>query len=96
LSFAVRRDGRFVGEATLYAFDYHGGCELGIRILPEYRRGGLAGMIIDGFTEQGARLGLTSIRATVMAENTPSVGLCTKHFDSFTRDGDVIKFISEI
>ena len=96
MSFAVRRNGRFVGEATLYAFDYHGGCELGIRILPEHRRGGLAGMIIDGFTECGARLGLTSIRATVMAKNLPSVGLCTKHFDSFTADGDVIRFISEI
>ena len=96
MSFAVRRDDRFVGEATLYAFDYRGGCELGIRILPEHRRGGLAGMIIDGFTECGARLGLTSIRATVMAKNAPSVGLCTKHFDSFTDDGEVIKFISEI
>lgn len=96
MSFAVRKDGVFVGEATLYAFDYHGGCELGIRILPEHRRGGLAGMVIDGFTDQGARLGLTSIRATVMAKNLPSVGLCTKHFDSFTADGDVIKFISEI
>ena len=96
MSFAVRRNGRFVGEATLYAFDYRGGCELGIRILPEHRRGGLAGMIIDGFTECGARLGLTSIRATVMAKNAPSVGLCTKHFDSFTDDGEVIKFISEI
>jgi RimJ/RimL family protein N-acetyltransferase len=96
LSFAVRKDEVFVGEATLYAFDYRGGCELGIRILPEYRRGGLAGMIIDGFTEHGARLGLTSIRATVMAENLPSVGLCTKHFDVFTEDGDIIKFISEI
>lgn len=96
MSFAVRKRGIFVGEATLYAFDYHGGCELGIRILPEYRRGGLAGMIIDSFTECGARLGLTSIRATVMAKNLPSVGLCTKHFDSFTEDGDVIKFISEI
>lgn len=96
MSFAVRRQGRFVGEATLYAFDYRGGCELGIRILPEHRRGGLAGMIIDGFTECGAKLGLTSIRATVMAKNAPSVGLCTKHFDSFTDDGEVIKFISEI
>ena len=96
MSFAVRKDGVFVGEATLYAFDYHGGCELGIRILPEHRRGGLAGMVIDGFTQQGARIGLTSIRATVMAKNLPSVGLCTKHFDSFTADGDVIRFISEI
>lgn len=96
MSFAVRREGEFVGEATLYAFDYLGGCELGIRILPEHRRGGLAGMIIDGFTDQGARLGLTHIRATVMAENTPSVGLCTKHFEDFTREGDLIKFINEI
>jgi RimJ/RimL family protein N-acetyltransferase len=96
MSFAVRKDGRFVGEATLYAFDYHGGCELGIRILPEYRRGGLAGMIIDGFTECGSRLGLTNIRATVMADNLPSVGLCKKHFDSYTHEGNIYKFISEI
>jgi len=36
VNFAVRLDGRFIGEAVLYRFDYKGGAELGCRILPEY------------------------------------------------------------
>jgi len=36
VNFAVRLDGKFIGEAVLYRFDYKGGAELGCRILPEF------------------------------------------------------------
>ncbi len=36
VNFAVRLDGKLIGEAVLYHFDYKGGAELGCRIAPEY------------------------------------------------------------
>ena len=95
MSFAVRREGKFVGEATLYAFDYLGGCELAIRILPEYRRLGISGRIIDGFKEQGRSLGLLLICATVMERNLSSVALCKGHFDNCTHSGDTYYFTNK-
>jgi RimJ/RimL family protein N-acetyltransferase len=35
VNFAVRLDGKCIGEAVLYNFDWRGGAELGCRILPE-------------------------------------------------------------
>ena len=36
VNFAIRLDGRCIGEAVLYNFDWRGGAELGCRIAPEY------------------------------------------------------------
>ncbi|MBD9247390.1 MAG: GNAT family N-acetyltransferase, partial [Clostridiales bacterium] len=36
VNFAVRLDGKLIGEAVLYHFDWRGGAELGCRIAPAY------------------------------------------------------------
>lgn len=36
INFAVRLEGKLIGEAVLYCFDYRSGAELGYRIAPEY------------------------------------------------------------
>ena len=36
VNFAIRLDGKCIGEAVLYRFDWRGGAELGARIAPEY------------------------------------------------------------
>ena len=36
VNFAVRLDGKLIGEAVLYRFDYRGGAELGCRIAAAY------------------------------------------------------------
>lgn len=35
MNFAIRKDGKFWGEVILYNFDFRGGAEIGVRILPE-------------------------------------------------------------
>lgn len=35
LNFAIRKDGKFVGEVILYNFNFRGAAEIGVRILPE-------------------------------------------------------------
>ncbi|MEE3420180.1 MAG: GNAT family N-acetyltransferase [Lachnospiraceae bacterium] len=40
INFAIRLDGKFIGEAVLYNFDFRGGAELGCRIAKEYAGNG--------------------------------------------------------
>lgn len=42
MNFAIRRDGVFIGEAILHHFDFRGGCEVGLRLLPEFGKRGYA------------------------------------------------------
>lgn len=97
ISFAVRQEGDFIGEATLYGFDYLGGCEVAIRVLPQYRRLGVAGKILDGLFDNAASLGLVSLSAQVMKDNIPSVGLCKKHFEEYSQINEkTYKFTQKI
>ena len=36
VNFAIRLDGKLIGEAVMYNVDWRGGIELGCRIAPEY------------------------------------------------------------
>ena len=36
MNFAIRLDGKCIGEAVMYNVDWRGGIELGVRIAPEY------------------------------------------------------------
>lgn len=36
VNFAVRAGEKFAGEVVVYDFDYHGGAQIGVRILPEF------------------------------------------------------------
>lgn len=40
VNFAIRLDGKMIGEAVLYNFDFRGGAELGVRIGREYAGNG--------------------------------------------------------
>jgi len=96
MAFAVRVNGAFVGEATLYAFDLLGGCECSIRILPEYRRDGIATKALLALHLVGKRAGLISLCATVDARNEPSKKLCKKCFEKVSKTEDKYKFYSEL
>lgn len=72
-SLAIRVDGKMAGEALLYNFDYAGGVETGIRLLPEYQGKGI-GPIADKMLARYAQdfLGAQTIKAKCFKENTPS------------------------
>lgn len=88
ISFAIRYKGSFVGEATLYRFNLLGDCQSALRILPEMRRLGIASRALSAIINFGEKIGLTSVSATVMAKNEPSIALCKKCFASFADTSD--------
>ena len=73
VNFAIRLDGRFIGEAVIYRFDYKGGAELGCRILPEYAGNGYGAEAFRRAAEWSLyQLGLYRLRAKCFHENEAS------------------------
>ena len=73
VNFAIRLDGKFIGEAVLYNFDYKGAAELGCRILPEYAGNGYGAEAFRRAAEWSLyQLGLYRLKAKCYHENEAS------------------------
>ena len=73
VNFAIRLDGKFIGEAVLYNFDYKGGAELGCRILPEYAGNGYGAEAFQRAAEWSVyQLGLYRLKGKCYKENEAS------------------------
>ncbi len=73
INFAIRKDGEFAGEVVIYNFDYVGGAEIGVRILPKFDGMKIGTESIKIASEYAVyKLGLFKIRAKCLKENIPS------------------------
>ncbi len=81
LSLAIRAKRMLIGEAVLHAFDYKGGADISIRILPEHQNKGFGREALSLILRIAARIGLTRLYARVNPENLPSVSLFSKLAD---------------
>ena len=91
LPFAIRADGKFVGEILLYGFDAHGGASLAVRLLSDARGRGFARDAVATLLRYALQsLGLLCVRAEVREENTPSLRLFDRAMRRVSsRDGSV-------
>ena len=73
VNFAVRLDGKLIGEAVLYRFDYRGGAELGCRIDRDYAGKGYGTEAFAAVAEWGLyQAQLTRVVAKCFKENEAS------------------------
>ena len=73
VNWAVRLEGRCIGEAVLYNHDWRGGMELGCRIAPEYAGHGYGTEAFAAAADWALyRLGLRKVVAKCFHENTTS------------------------
>ncbi len=73
VNFAVRLEGKLIGEAVLYRFDYKGGAELGCRIAPEYAGFGYGREAFSAVADWALySLGLGAVVAKCSRENEAS------------------------
>jgi len=73
VNFAVRLDGKLIGEAVLYRFDYRGGAELGCRIDKTYAGNGYGTEAFTAVAEWGLyKAQLTRVVAKCFKENAAS------------------------
>ena len=78
LSVAVRVDGDFVGEGVLYDFDFLGGCEAAIRLLPSMQGRGIGSRAFRALIDLAREIGVKNLSARVKKENTPSIAMMDK------------------
>ena len=78
----------FVGEGVLYRFDFKGGCEIAVRVLPEYCGRGYGRMIVDGILEIARGLGLSLVVCNIDKRNTAALRCFTKEFFEDMGDAD--------
>ena len=73
MNFAVRLDGRLIGEAVLYSFDGRGGAELGCRIDKAYAGHGYGTEAFAAVADWGLyKVHLGKVVAKCFKENTAS------------------------
>ena len=73
VNFAVRLDGKLIGEAVLYNFDYRGGAELGCRIDKAYAGNGYGTEAFQAAAEWGLyQVNLSRVVAKCYRENEAS------------------------
>ncbi len=86
-SFAVKADGKLIGELVLHNFDYYGGVEMGFRFFKDCQGKGYA-------TESGLRLkefvktvlGANTLKSRCFKENVPSKNLIGRLGLNLTRE----------
>jgi RimJ/RimL family protein N-acetyltransferase len=84
---AVRLRDKMIGEVILHNFDYHGGCEIGIRILPEYKGQGYGRETLNTIIQYALYdIGLDIVRAKCYKENRPSSNMLSTVMRSVGED----------
>lgn len=92
VNFAVRADGVFVGEVVVYDFDYHGGAQIGARVLKEFGGRGYGKEAVAAVTEKLLYdLGLSVVYAKCHKENTKSFKMLSALMEKAGED-DTFRF----
>ncbi len=77
--FAVKKDGKLIGELCLYNFDFFGTAELGFRFIPKEQGNGYATESATALIDYAFnKLKVTYLKARAFKENLPSNKLLTK------------------
>ncbi len=96
MTFAVRYNGTFVGDALLYGFDHMGCCQCAVRLFKKYMQRGIATQVLCRFKTLCFEMGLVRLCATVYEENVASEKLCKKIFDSYEYNGEKVIFTADL
>ena len=97
VNFAVRLDGKCIGEAVLYRFDWRGGAELGCRIAPDYAGNGYGTEAFAAVADWGLyQLQLAHIVAKCYKENDASFRMLSSCMRKTGEDDTFYYFDKEV
>lgn len=97
LPFFIYYCDRFVGEALLYAFDGRGGAECAIRILPEYRRRGIARETLSILLSYARdTLHLSYLDGACRESNEPSRALLESTMTPYTERDGILRYRTDL
>lgn len=84
--------GEYVGEAVLYGFDYSGGAELAVRILPEHQGRGLGSLCIEAVAKLCAEIGISRLIGRADERNIPSRKMVEKTFQEISHANGIVYY----
>lgn len=96
LALAIIHKGEFVGEASMFSFDYQGGAEVAIRLLPEFWGRGLGSDALSQLVSLAKAMDLKRITTAVKKENRASIAMTKKHMNYVRDEDDTVLFEREI
>ena len=85
IALAIREGGQFVGEATLYDFNYRGSASIAVRVLPDYHSKGVGSRATMALIELARNIGLTTVNAEILNENERSIKMTSKFMQIVNR-----------
>lgn len=92
MSFAIRYEGSFAGEAVIFGFDFVGGARVAIRLLPEFWGKGLGSEALELLLEVSKEIGLKTVTTAVKKENATSIRMTGKYMNYKCDEGDTAVF----
>jgi RimJ/RimL family protein N-acetyltransferase len=92
ITLAIREGGAFVGEATVYGFDYRGCASIAVRVLPEHHSRGIGSRATSALIELARAIGLSCVTAQIMEENIASVKMTSKLMQLEKRENGKVYF----
>ena len=92
ITLAIRHEGDFAGEATLFAFDYVGGAKVAIRLLPEFWGKGIGSEALRMMLEVAREIDLKRVTTAVKKENRSSIKMTGKYMSYKCDEGDTSIF----
>ena len=79
VNFAIRKDGKFIGETVIYELNFRGECKIGVRILPEYGGHGYGKEAFERTVKYALYgLGIKKVISSCYKENEASVKMHEK------------------
>lgn len=96
MTLAVRLDGEFIGELVIWGFDFKGGAEVAVRILPDKRGEGLGSEAMSLALSIASKIGVTVLRGRVDERNAASLGMMDKYFKRCDTSDGIIYYECEL
>ena len=81
ITLAIRLDGEFVGEATIYGFDYRGSASIAVRVLKGCHSKGIGSRATAALVSLAKEIGLITLKAEILNENENSIKMTSKFME---------------
>lgn len=81
ITLAIREYDEFVGEATIYGFDYRGSASIAVRVLKACHSRGIGSRATKALVAIGEEIGLSVLKAEILNENESSIKMTAKYLN---------------
>ena len=96
ITLAIRCDGEFVGEATIYGFDYRGAASIAVRVMKDCQSRGIGSGATRALIKLASDIGLDTLKTEILNENVGSIKMTSKYMSVEKRTEDKTYFTLKI